>query len=106
MTKIDDITRLYRIFDTLEAALGGKHFLSKLAPSSSFPGRGVYFFFEPGELRTGSGSGYRLVRVARTPWALAHARHCTSAYVSMPENRRVSAEITGDQFLDFSSAML
>jgi hypothetical protein len=63
MTKIDDITRLYRIFDTLEAALGGKHFLSKLAPSGSFPGRGVYFFFEPGELRTGSGSGSRLVRV-------------------------------------------
>jgi len=63
MTKMDDLTRLYRIIDRLEAASGGKRFLSILAPSGSWPGMGVYFFFEPGEVRTGSGSGSRLVRV-------------------------------------------
>jgi hypothetical protein len=64
MTRTDDLTRLYRIFGKLEAASsGGKRFLAQLAPSSSWPRRGVYFFFEPGEVRTGSGDGPRLVRV-------------------------------------------
>ena len=63
MTKTADLIRLYRIFDALEAASGGKRCLTQLAPSASWPRRGVYFFFEPGEVRTGSGHGSRLVRV-------------------------------------------
>jgi hypothetical protein len=63
MTKATDLISLYRIFDTLEAASGGKRCLAQLAPSASWPQRGVYFFFEPGEVRTGSGHGCRLVRV-------------------------------------------
>jgi hypothetical protein len=63
MSRTDDLIRLYRIFDTLEASSGGQRFLSPLAPSSSWPRRGVYFFFEPGEVRAGSGHGPRLVRI-------------------------------------------
>lgn len=59
----DDLIRLYRIFDTLETSSGGKRFLAQLAPSGDWPRRGVYFFFEPGEIRAGSGYGPRLVRV-------------------------------------------
>jgi hypothetical protein len=63
MSRTDDLIRLYRIFDYLEVSLGGKRFLDRLVPSRSWPRRGVYFFFEPGELRSGSGHGLRLVRV-------------------------------------------
>ncbi|MBI3507095.1 MAG: hypothetical protein HY059_19845 [Proteobacteria bacterium] len=34
-----------------------------MGPSNDWPRRGVYFFFEPGEVRTGSGHGLRLVRI-------------------------------------------
>ena len=62
MNRTDDLIRLYRILDKLEASSGGKRFLAQLAPSGSWPRRGIYFFFEPGEVRTGSGHGPRLVR--------------------------------------------
>jgi hypothetical protein len=63
MSRTDDLIRLYRILDGLEALSGGKRFLAQLAPSRTWPRRGVYFFFEPGEVRAGSGHGQRLVRV-------------------------------------------
>lgn len=63
MSRTDDLIRLYRVLDRLEALSGGKRFLAQLAPSRTWPQRGVYFFFEPGEIRTGSGHGQRLVRV-------------------------------------------
>lgn len=63
MSRTDDLIRLYRIFDTLEVSSGGKKFLAQLAPSGSWPRRGVYFFFEPGEVRSGSDHDPRLVRV-------------------------------------------
>jgi hypothetical protein len=63
MNKTDDLIRLYQILDRLEVLSGGKRFLAQLTPSRTWPQRGVYFFFEPGEVRTGSGQGQRLVRV-------------------------------------------
>lgn len=63
MSRTDDLIRLYRIFDRLEDSSRGKRFLAQLAPSGSWPRRGVYFFFEPGEVRADSGQGPRLVRV-------------------------------------------
>ena len=47
MNRPDDLRRLYRIFDTLEAVPGGKRFLTRLPPSAISPRRGLYFFFEP-----------------------------------------------------------
>jgi hypothetical protein len=63
MNRTDDLIRLYRILDKLEASSGGKRFLAQLAASGSWPRRGVYFFFDPGEARAGSGHGPRLVRI-------------------------------------------
>ena len=64
MNRTDDPIRLYRILDKLEASSGGKRFLAELAPSGSWPQRGIYFFIEPGEVRAGSGHGQRLVRIS------------------------------------------
>ena len=55
MNRTDDLIRLYWILDKLEASSGGKRFLAQLAASGSWPRRGVYFFFDPGEARAGSG---------------------------------------------------
>lgn len=63
MSRVDNLFRLYEILDRLEAACGAKRLLSELPPGRSLPRRGVYFFFEPGEVRSGSGAGPRLVRV-------------------------------------------
>ena len=63
MNRTGDLIRLYRIFDTLEASTAGKRLLAQLAPCGSWPRRGVYFFFEPGEVCSGSGHGSRLVRI-------------------------------------------
>ncbi|MWB77966.1 hypothetical protein GLS40_08025 [Pseudooceanicola sp. 216_PA32_1] len=46
----------------LEGRLGATRTLAKSA-SRDCPQRGVYFFFEPGEQRSGSGDGARVVRV-------------------------------------------
>ena len=101
MNRTDDLIRLYRILDKLEASSGGKRFLAQLAPSGSWPRRGVYFFFEPGEGRTGSGQGPRLVRIG------THGvQPCTSACVSMPESRPVPAEITEARSLEILSERL
>lgn len=63
MSRTDDLIRLYQILSRLEDLSGGTRFLAQLAPSGTWPRRGVYFFFEPGETRAGSGHGPRLVRV-------------------------------------------
>lgn len=65
----DDETRLrclrvfYALLDELAAAVGGPHDLASSHGRSAWPRRGVYFFFEPGETRTHSGDGPRVVRV-------------------------------------------
>ena len=98
MNRTDDLIRLYQILDKLETSSGGKRFLAQLAPSGSWPRRGVYFFFEPGELRTGSGQGPRLVRIGTH--APGGVPRCTSACASMRESRPVPAEITEGRSLD------
>lgn len=57
-----DIRRLYEILQELESRYGGARSLVE-SVSRACPQRGVYFFFELGERRTGSGEGARVVRV-------------------------------------------
>jgi hypothetical protein len=59
---VAELHEFYRLLDALVDATGGMHELGSYAPSASFPTRGVYFFFEPSELRRG-GDGLRVVRV-------------------------------------------
>ncbi|MCH8042304.1 MAG: hypothetical protein IID44_01170, partial [Planctomycetes bacterium] len=49
--------------DELEEKLGGKRILESCHGKMNWPRSGVYFFFEPGEIRTNSGEGLRVVRV-------------------------------------------
>jgi hypothetical protein len=61
--RLQDIRRFYGILEELENAVGGKRTLESADGSMDWPRRGVYFFFEPGEERTTSGIGPRVVRV-------------------------------------------
>ena len=55
--------RGYALLDQLRIAVGGERSLGNLGNSRNWPRRGVYFFFEPGEQRSDSGQGPRLVRI-------------------------------------------
>jgi len=61
--RLRDIQRFYEILAQLEDAVGGKRRLRNANGRMDWPKRGVYFFFEPGEERTTSGAGLRVVRV-------------------------------------------
>ena len=61
MSKRDDLIAFYALMDQLERRIGGKRRLSE-ADSMNWPDKGVYFFFEPGEDRSCSGQGPRVVR--------------------------------------------
>ena len=61
--RISHLQRFYSILAALEAKLGGSRTLADCSGRLTWPQRGVYFFFEAGEVRTDSGSGPRVVRV-------------------------------------------
>ena len=63
MDRLNDLRRFYAILTTLEHKLGGKRLLAACDGRMHWPQRGVYFFFEPGEMSTHSGEGPRVVRV-------------------------------------------
>ena len=53
----------YDLLTELERRLGGTRRLADCDGRMTWPARGVYFFFEAGEVRTDSGNGPRVVRV-------------------------------------------
>lgn len=53
----------YAILDDLSVRLGGGRAFGPCDGRMSWPSRGVYFFFEPGEVRGPSAAGQRVVRV-------------------------------------------
>jgi hypothetical protein len=61
--RLDYVIRFYEILDQLERKVGGKRTLANCDGKMKWPERGVYFFFEEGEMRTTSGSGMRVVRI-------------------------------------------
>jgi len=63
VSRMSDVVRFYEVLSVVERQHGGKRMLSECDARMSWPKRGVYFFFEPGELRTDSGDGLRVVRV-------------------------------------------
>ena len=66
MIPLDRLSALrifYGILDELSERTGGPFILSDCTGRFSWPRRGVYFFFESGELRSDSGDGFRVVRV-------------------------------------------
>ncbi len=63
MSRLEDVKRFYGLLDRLEERLGCAARLAECTGRLPWPERGVYFFMEPGEFRTDSGSGLRVVRV-------------------------------------------
>ena len=63
MRRLVDIERFYTLLDRLTQRVGGTRTLADLGRFRDWPKRGVYFFFEPSELRTESRSGPRVVRI-------------------------------------------
>jgi hypothetical protein len=63
MGRLEDLRNFYSILDSLEEALGGMRRLGDCTGRLEWPARGVYFLFEPGERRSDTGNGPRVVRV-------------------------------------------
>jgi hypothetical protein len=63
MSRLSDLVRFYALLDRLKQCLGGTRSLATLNSFRDWPTRGVYFFFEPFEVRKESGDGPRVVRV-------------------------------------------
>jgi len=62
LSRLDDLNRLYGILEDLRTRVGGYRYLRDCDKRTGWPDQGVYFFFEPGELR-GNGTQLRVVRV-------------------------------------------
>ena len=58
-----DIVRFYQLLESLKHKTVGFGYLAIAKGGMKWPRRGVYFFFDPGEVRTNSGAGYKVVRV-------------------------------------------
>lgn len=78
-----DLIRFYHLLERLGAKTGGSLSLPNCKNQRNLPARGVYFFMEPGEMRTDTGDGYRIVRVgthALKPGAKSTLRQRLSAH--------------------------
>lgn len=58
-----DTRRFYELLDRFENRVGGTRRLAECTGRMDWPQRGLYFFFEAGEERSGSGEGLRVVRI-------------------------------------------
>ena len=63
MSRLDHLKHFYGSLSMLEDRIGGARRLSDTSGRMSWPRRGIYFFTEPGEARTETGDGPRIVRV-------------------------------------------
>ena len=63
MHRIEATLGFCALMDELEHYTGGRRRLAEATGRIPWPNRGVYFFFEPGEKRSGSGKASRVVRV-------------------------------------------
>ena len=61
--RLADTIRFYELLDRLATRVGGPRLLQSCHPGMDWPSRGVYFFYESGEARSGTGAGRRVVRV-------------------------------------------
>jgi hypothetical protein len=61
--RLEHLKRFYSILDALEHNIGGAKTLAACKGRMNWPKRGVYFFREPGEMRSDTGTGPSIVRV-------------------------------------------
>ena len=94
--RLEDVKRFYEILEAQENKLGGKRTLANCNGHMGWPERGVYFFFEPGEYRSNSGAGMRVVRVgthALTEKSKTTLWNCQSSHVNAPPFRGNTAPV-------------
>lgn len=61
--RIEHLRKFYSTLTMLEKKCGGARVLAECFGRLNWPHRGIYFFREPGEIRTDTGTGPRIVRV-------------------------------------------
>ena len=61
--RLADTIRFYELLDRLAMRVGGPRSLQSCHGEMDWPPHGVYFFYESGEARSGTGGGRRVVRV-------------------------------------------
>jgi hypothetical protein len=61
--RISDLQDFYVLLAAIDENVGGARRLASCSGNLRWPGRGVYFFMEDGEVRSDTGSGLRIVRV-------------------------------------------
>ena len=61
--RLADTIRFYELLDRLAMRVGGPRLLRRCHGKMDWPTRGVYFFYERSEARSGTGAGRRVVRV-------------------------------------------
>lgn len=86
MARLEDLNHFYGLLDRLEERVSGIRTLSACHGRMDWPDRGVYFFFELGEMRSASGTGLRVVRVG-THALIAKSR--TSLWNRLSQHRGV-----------------
>jgi hypothetical protein len=63
VSRLDDLNRFYEVLKEIETRIGGPKVLSQCDGRMLWTARGIYFFFESGELRSNSQIDQRVVRV-------------------------------------------
>ena len=61
--RIAHLTQFYTVLERLRQGVGGARLLSECTGRMDWPSRGVYFFYEPNEIRSDSDTAPRVVRV-------------------------------------------
>ena len=61
--RLGDTVRFYELLDRLADRVGGSRLLQSCRAEMGWPPRGVYFFYENSESRSGEGAGRRVVRI-------------------------------------------
>ena len=90
--RVAHLRRFYDILARIEIGGCGVRVLQACSARSEWPQRGVYFFFENGEVRSGSGSGNRVVRVGTHAVSLGSR---TTLWNSLSQHRG-AADLTGN----------
>jgi len=61
--RLRDLDRLYELLRRLGDHLGGPRVLASCTGKNDWPGKGIYLFFEPNEMRMSAPFDFRLVRI-------------------------------------------
>jgi hypothetical protein len=82
--RLTHLKQFYTLLERLAQGVGGARTLNKCSGRIAWPKRGVYFIMEPGENRSDSGNGPRVVRVGTHA---LKARSTTTLWTRLSQHR-------------------